>query len=276
MPKPQIVVVAFLLFLAKLSYAQLPSNFSWINIESDKKIMPIVRHALHDQKISAIREVGVKDGFALVMTTSRQPGEPTPDYDNWAVYSISLPTGKSLPLLGGYGVRLFEWIGPGNEELAISYYSCWECEAATLLTTIHFVPGIGWQARWADKPINPNDSTFPGVVVDIGDMGIPYDDNDVDQIYAFVKQSDNRFAIGTWTYSRNTATGKIEQEVERYSIDPKTGKDLTEKLTGKAALDWKQQICNRDNTLTQANSGLDSKTCRKILPKPNPKQLESK
>jgi hypothetical protein len=272
---PTIAAILLLLF-AKSSHAQLPSNFSWINLESDKKTMPIVRQALHNQHVTAIREVGVKDGFALVMTTSRQPDEPTPDYDSWEIYSINLSTEKSRELFGGYGVKLLEWIGSNNEELAVSYFDCWECEAATLLTTIHLVPGSGWQPRWPNKPNNPAGPPLPGAVVDIGDMGMPYDDNDVDQIYAFVKQPDNRFAIGTWTYSRNTITGKIEQDVERYSIDPKTGNDRTEKLSGQAALDWKRVICNRDNILTQASSGQDSKTCHRIMPKPTAKQLQNK
>jgi hypothetical protein len=266
----------FLFLFAKSSHAQLPSNFSWINIESDKKTMPIVRRALRDQRINAIREVGVKDGFALVITTSRQPDEPTPDYDDWTVFSMNLSSGESRQLLGGYGLKLLEWIGPNNEELAVSYFDCWECEADTLLTTIHLVPGSGWQPRWANKSNSPAGPPLPGAVVDIGDMGMPYDDNDVDQIYAFVKQPENGFAIGTWTYSRNTVTGKIEQDVERYSIDSKTGKDRTEKLTGQAALDWKRVICNPANVLTQASSGQDSKTCRRIRPKPAPKPSETK
>jgi len=268
----KIATAAIMLLLARSSCAQLPTNFSWVNLESDKKIMPVIRRALRDQNINAIREVGVKDGFALVMTTSRQPDEPTPDYDSWEIYSINLSTEKSRELFGGYGLKLLEWIGPGNEELALSYLSCWECESATLLTTIHLVPGSGWRARWPNNPVNSASPALPGAVVDIGDMGMPYDDNDVDQIYAFVKQPENSFAIGTWIYSRNTVTGKIEQDVERYSIDPKTGKDRTEKLTGQAALDWKRVICSPENVITQANSGQNSKTCRKILPKPARKQ----
>jgi hypothetical protein len=276
MHKTPAIAAIFLLLFAQSSHAQLPSNFSWINLESDKKTMPIVRQALHNHHITAIREVGVKDGFALVMTTSRQPDEPTPDYDSWEIYSINLSTEKSRELFGGYGFKLLEWIGPGNEELALSYSSCWACESATLLTTIHLVPGYGWRARWPNNPLNSASPALPGAVVDIGDMGMPYDENDVDQIYAFVKQPDNRFAIGTWIYSRNTVTGKIEQDVERYSIDPKTGNDRTEKLSGQAALDWKRVICNRDNILTQASSGQDSRTCHKIMPKPTTKQLETK
>ena len=100
------LLLTSLLLLTKLSYAQLPANFTWINIESDQKVMPLVRRALHDPKITAIREVGVEDGYALVMTASRESDAPTPDYDEWIIYNVVLNSGKSRILAGGYGVKI--------------------------------------------------------------------------------------------------------------------------------------------------------------------------
>ena len=271
MHRAKTLLLTSLLLLTRLSYAQLPANFTWINIESDQKVMPLIRRALHDPKITAIREVGVEDGYALVMTASRDKDDPTPDYDSWTIYDISLTTGSSRVLFGGYGVKLLGWVGRGASELTVSYYTCWECEPETLLTAVHFVKGNGWQARWPNKTTNPASIALPGAIVDIGDMGAPYDDNDVDQIYAIVKQPDDGFAIGTWAHSRNTVTGKVDDDVERYSIDPKTGADRVQTLTGPAARVWKREICTQSNILIEPSAGQDSNACRAILKPTAPK-----
>ena len=265
------LLLTSLLLLTKLSYAQHPTNFTWINIESDQKVMPLVRRALHDPSITAIREVGVEDRYALVMTVSRDKDDPTPDYDDWTIYNISLTTGSSRALFGGYGVKLLGWIGQRTAELAVSYYTCWECEPETLLTAVHFVKGRGWQTRWPKKATDPASPALPGAIVAVGDMGAPYDDNEVDQIYAIVKQPNDGFAIGTWVHSRSTVTGKIDDDIERYSIDPTTGADRVEKLTGKAALEWKREISTQSNILIEPSSGQDSKSCRAILKPTAPK-----
>ena len=83
-----LLVSAALLLFAQISRADMPTGFSWVNLESDTTTMATVRHALHGTSISSIREVGVKDGFALVMTASREADAPTPDYDMWSIYNI--------------------------------------------------------------------------------------------------------------------------------------------------------------------------------------------
>jgi hypothetical protein len=188
-----------------------------------------------------------------------------------AVYNISLTTVSSRVLFGGYGVKLLGWVGRGTAELAVSYYTCWECEPETLLTAVHFVKGKGWQTRWPNKTTNPASPALPGAIVNVGDMGAPYDDNEVDQNYAIVTQPNDGFAIGTWVHSRSTVTGKIDDDIERYSIDPTTGVDRVEKLTGKAALEWKREICTQSNILIEPSAGQDSKSCRAILKPTAPK-----
>ncbi len=231
MRKTSIITSTIFLLFVSFIHADTPPGFSWTNIETDKATMAEVRHALHDSSITAIREVGVEEGFALVMTTSRETGAPTPDYDLWNIYNISLKTGKSQLLVFGYGVKLLDWIGASNDELAITYYDCWECEAVTLFTTLHFVKSSGWTARWLNKTQKMS-YPQPGAVALMTDVGDPYDDNDVDQVFAVVKHTNKGFAAGSWFHSRNSKTGKIEDDVERYSLDAKTGKDRVEKLDG--------------------------------------------
>jgi len=178
-----------LMLAIQFGWADVPAGFSWVNIESDKTTMTAVRHALHDPSITAIREVGVEDGFALVMAASRESGAPTPDYDRWSIYNVSLKTGMSQVLVSGYGVRLIDWIGASQDELAITYYDCWECEAATIFTTIYLKKDVGWGARWSNKT---KDSAYPqpGAVVLMTDIG--EDDEEVELVFAVVAQPKGR------------------------------------------------------------------------------------
>jgi len=254
---------------ATCSRADLPAGFSWVNLESDQATMAVVRRALHDESITAIREVGVKDGYALVMTVSRDKTAPTADSDQWKIYNLSLTSGKSRMLVSGYGVKMLDWIvaDAQSSELAITYYDCWECEPATLFTTLRFKRGVGWRARWPNKT-KDNSNTYPGAVVVMTDVGDPYDDNVVDQIFAVVKQPKDGFAVGSWTHTRNTKNGKVDDSVVRYSIDSATQEDRVEELRGTEALDWERQICRSSNLLMQVNAGQDSKSCLRVLHAP--------
>jgi hypothetical protein len=255
---------AIVLCLTQQGTADVPAAFIWVNLESDAATMSIVRHALRDTSMSAIREVGVEDGFALAMTVSREAGAPTPDYDLWSIYSISLANGKSKIIVSGYGVKLLDWIGSAHDELAITYYDCWECEAATIFTTFHVVKGVGWEARWADDSANMGHPQ-PGAVVQTTGVGEPYDDDDAEQVFAVVPQPNGGFAAGNWLHSRNTQSGKISDYVKKYSIDPATKKDQIETLGGTAALSWEQVICTKSNVLIQPSVGQDTKACRDVV-----------
>jgi hypothetical protein len=254
-----VLVSTICLLFAQPSQATTPAEFSWVNMESDKTTMTAVRRALHDRSITAIREVGVQDGFALVMTASRDGDAPTPASDRWTIYNVSLTTGKSRVLVSGYVVELLDWIGQKQNELAISYSHCYECEPVKLFTVFHFTKGVGWRARWSNSTKDAN-YPQPGAVVSYGDVGAPYTDDEVDQV----------FAIGSWFHSRNTKTGKIDDDVYRYSIDSTTGKDRLEKLSGNLALNWKRKICTDSSTVVGPSLGQHSKACRAVL-KANPK-----
>ena len=264
MKRTTVFASVIILFLAQPCLPNVPSRFSWINIESDKTTMASVRHALHDPSVTAIREVGVEDGFALVMTASRELGAPTPDYDRWSIYNISLATGSSRILVSRYGVKLLDWIGVAKDELAITYYDCWECEAATLFTTFRFKKSVGWIARWPNKATQDSTYPQPGAVVLMTDVGDPYDDNDVDQVFAVVAEPNGDFAVGSWIHSRNSKSGKTDDYVERYSIDPTTKEDRIQKLNGSAALGWEREICTESRILIQPSMGQKSKACRLV------------
>jgi hypothetical protein len=94
------------------------------------------------------------------------------------------------------------------------------------------------------------------------DVGEPYDDNGVEQVFAVVAQPNGGFAAGSWVHSHNLKSGKIEDGVERYSVDHTTNEDHVEELDGNAALSWERQICTESNILIQPSIGLNSKACR--------------
>lgn len=251
-----------LLFLQEFSWSSTPEGFVWVSPESGNATMAKIRRSLPDPSITLIRKVGLEQNFALVFAISGVRGAPTRAGDLWSIYNVSLATGKSRILVSGYGVKLIGWIGSTGSEVAITYYDCWECEAATLFTTLHLDPGTGWTARWV--PSKHPDSPHPGAVMLLGDVGAPYDDNEVDQVFAIVPQPNKSFAAGSWFHSRDRKTGKTDEDVVRYAIDPLTGKDLVEELSGPAALGWKREVCTASNTLTKLSVGQNSKACRLI------------
>ncbi len=268
-PRASFLGAPLLLLAISLLAVAKPAGFSWVNLETDKATMATVRRALQGVTVTAIREVGVKDGYALVMTTWREDDNQTPDYDEWSVWSVSLATAKRRLLVEGYGVKWTDWLGAERDELAITYYDCRECEPATIFTTLHIKPGSGWQARWPGKQAKDAPS-HPGALVQLTDVGEPYDDTVAEQVFAVVKQPNDSFAAGFWLHTRDTKSGKIEDSVTRYSVDPSTGQDRIEELSGPAALEWKRQICKESNLLTRLNHGQDSKACKRIL-QPSPR-----
>jgi len=258
--KRRILLLSLVLLMTlQIGWAEVPEAFSWINLESDGKTMTAVRRALHDPSISAIREVGLEDGFALVFAASRENGAPTPDYDRWSIYNVELKSGVSRLLVSGYGVKFIDWIGTGRDELAVTYYDCWECEAAMLFTVIRLNKGTGWKARWTNKS-QGTPFPQPGVLASGADV-----DDETKLVFAVVAQSKGGFAVGVWLYSSTAKAGVFDSDVERYSIDPVTHEDRVEKLSGRAALNWEREICTESNISMKPSTGQDSKACRSIL-----------
>jgi hypothetical protein len=261
-------LLALILPLISLcSWANTPVGFTWVNLETNDSTMRVVRRALNDVPKTSIREVGVEDGFALVMVTLRESDASTPDGDQWFIYNVSLKTASKRLLVFGYGVKVLDWIGSADDELAISYYDCWECEAATLFTALHFRKGVGWRARWSSQT-QDGEHPQPGAVAFLSEMDQVSDFDEVDQVFAIVSRTGDTFAAGYWCQLRNTKTNRLTDNVARYSFDPKSGSDRVEKLTGSSATDWERLICSKsDFVLAKASLGQNSKACRKLLKK---------
>ena len=249
------------------SVAQVPRGFAWVNLESNTSVMAKVRSSLQDHTMTAIREVGVQGQFALVMTAARPRGESTGDADAWTVYSVSLTSGQNNVLLRGYRVQLLRWIGKGAGELAITYDSCSGCEPVIMFTTLRLDPGVGWTARWSGEGLTDT-SDQPGAAVVAGGVGEPYDDDEVSQVFGLIVQQNGEFTAGSWVRTRNTKTGQVEDDIERYSVDPISAADRVEHLRGAAAVNWERAVCTPSQLLVAPSLGQDSAACREVRRRP--------
>jgi len=259
----------------------MPDGFHWVDIESELTVMAQVRAALRGRKVSAYREVGVKDGYALVFVSERKEEAGTPADDFWSAYSIALDTGKVDLLLSGYEFNFHPWIGHATGELPIDYAYCREdCEGGSLFTTFYLLPKVGWRARWNPGYEYEKGHPIPGVRTDCGE---PTGGVDVSpSVFAVFNQEEGGYQVGRWCrtsevildhkegdqdiYKIDPATGKpllaITDEVLRYSVDPATGKDKEEKLTGAAAREWESRLCLVIPVAAELSWGRDTELCR--------------
>jgi hypothetical protein len=187
-----------------------------------------------------------------------------PGDEPWTIYNISTKTAAATPLLSGYKPELKQWLrleSEGPEDLAIVYYDCWGCEAASFFTAFHFDPVSGWRARW---PANGDSALVPGVAFLFTDVGDPYDDEEVDQVFSVLEGPGGLFSAGTWYHSRDLKTGKVTEEVRRYSFDALRKVETNVLLTGPAATRWKSRLCSEDEARSGLAVGQDSKSCKRL------------
>jgi len=255
--------------IARMAGAE-SSSFHWVNLESDKTTMAHVHAALKGQSYSAIREVGIDRDFALIMTSNREADALDPDYDQWTVYNLNLATGKLRQILSGYGLHMWGWGGKDASELQVTYYDCTECEAATIFTAFHQSSTGGWTARWPNK-----DGDKPGALIAVGDTGMSEDVDDEQQVFAVLSEVMGPLVAGYWYHYRDTKTGKLHDELTRYSVDPMTGKEQNEKLAGTKVAAFEKALCNA-STWRTPNEGQDTPVCRMILRKTAAKTSPSK
>jgi hypothetical protein len=104
--------------------------------------------------------------------------------DQWLVYSVSTQSGDARKLLIGYDLQIKDWFGftLKDKDLGVIYLDCDECEPASLFTALHYDPREGWRARWA----NEKSPDHPGITLRVTDVGDPYTNEDVDQVFAVI------------------------------------------------------------------------------------------
>ena len=252
------------LLLSNAAYGQTPSGFHWVDFKREGATVSKVERALKDEDYSAIREIGLTDAFALVLTVRREPGLATFDGDQWRVYNIPTKTWVPQSLLIGYNLQVKDWIEfqeRTSQDLGVVYMDCWECEPATVFTALHYDPHSGWRARWASE----KDPTQPGITMLVTDVGDPYTNEDVDQIFSVPALGKDVATVGTWYRSKDLATGKISETVTKFWIDQSSGKEKSADLTGAQATAWKLVLCKARNSPYGLSQGQSSGSCKSVM-----------
>lgn len=264
---PLVVFFAGLLCCAAipgLAQDEVPAGFHWINLKQENSTISKIEQVLSGENYTAIREIGLTDSFALVMTVQRDPDQTTFYGDGWRVYNISWKTWTVQSLIYGYDLQVRDWIRfqPNRaQDLGIVYKDCWECEPASLFTALHYDPQKGWRARWS----NEKDRSHPGIVIEVTDVGDPYTNEKVDQVFAVLTPHDAVASVGTWYYSKDLSTGKISEAATKFWVDQSTGQDRSAELTGVEATAWKKKLCKAAGAPFGLSQGQSSQACRRMI-----------
>ena len=261
-----LLIPAALTVAAPLSAQQAPDNFRWVNFHSAKEADTIawVKRSLEPEKWTAIREIGVEYDAALVVTTLRPTPQSLPAADSFTVWNLSLTSHNMAPLIRGVNLRLLDWIllSEGRpRELAALYDDCGECSATTFFTAFHYdIAQHMWTARWMRgthaAPIWTT-SASPGVTLT--------------QVYALLAEPNGRQQMATWSHFDHGQDEPAVDSLFRYDLDPLSGLERTELLSGKEAEIMKQRLCSAQSEGPDLARGQDSPLCQQA-PKPRPER----
>jgi hypothetical protein len=252
------LILVFLSSMAVSAEAQ-QDSFRWIDFHSakDQDIVIWVTRSLEPEKWTAIREIGVEYDAALVVTTQRTTPQSPANADSFAVWSVSLTTHAVTPLLTGVNPRWLEWIQLGEgkpREPAFLYDNCAECAADTYLTAFRYdVTQHGWTARWmrGGQGVPVLSANAPAGV-------------DWTQVYAVVSEPNGRQQVGTWSHFDYGKIKPAEDFVYLYEVDPASGLERTQLLSGKPAEALELRLCGAQEAAGLAH-GQDSLLCQQLV-----------
>jgi hypothetical protein len=265
-------LIAFVLGAATMCSAQqVEDPFRWMDFHSqqDQDIIVWVTRSLAAEKWTAIREIGVQYDAALVVTTRRSSPQSAPSADTFSVWNVSLTNHGLTPLLQGVNLRLLDWMtfSEGSPlELGALYDSCSNCAADTYFTAFHFdMRQHAWEARWIR-----------------GGQGVPiWSANPPagvtwNQVYAGLAEPNGRQLVGTWNHFDYGTEKPAQDFVYRYDLDPLSGLERTQLLSGKDADALKTRLCHSQDTIFGLSRGQDSPLCQQLVnPHPERKPVTS-
>jgi hypothetical protein len=264
-------LIAFVLAAATpLQAQQQPDSFRWVDFHSgkDQDAIVWVSRTLAAEKWTAIREIGIQYDAALVITTQRATPQSLGNTDTFAVWSVSLTNHSLTPLLKGANLRWLDWmlLAYGKpREVGILYDNCAECAADTYLTAFHYdLSQHVWAARWMRgghaAPVSSANAT----------TGVAWT-----AVYAVLAEPDGRQLLSTWNHFDYGKQKPPEDFVYQYDLDPFSGLERTQLLSGKQAEAIRQRLCSAQDSATEAVPGMargqDSPLCMQTL-KPRPER----
>lgn len=225
--------------------------------QKDQDIIVWVTRSLQAEKWTSIREIGVLYDAALVVTTDRSSSQASPNSDTFQLWSASLTAHTITPLLKGVNLRWLDWMqfsDAGPPELGAMYDDCAECAATTYFTALYYDRSQHiWNARWVR-----------------GGQAIPvWSTNSADgvsasRVYAILSAPNGRELVGTWNHFDYGKEKPAEDFVFRYDLDPSSGLERTQLLSGKDADALKQRLCGFQGVGLVAR-GQDSLLCQQTV-----------
>jgi hypothetical protein len=252
--------IAILLSAATSLCAQQPDPFRWVDFHSqkDQDVVVWVAQALADKQWTAIREIGVEYDAALVVTTLRASSQAPANADTFTVWSVSLTNHSHAPLLTGVNLRWLDWMRfakDAPQEPAAFYDNCGGCAADTYFTAFHYdLSQHGWAARWMrGGEAAPVWSANPPA-------GAAWT-----QVYAGFSEPDGRQLLGTWNHFEYGKHKPPENFVYLYDLDPLSGLERTQQLSGKKADTMKERLCRAQDAIPGMTRGQDSPLCQQIV-----------
>lgn len=243
-------------------------GFHWVDFHSDKDapFVAWVTQSLKAENWTSIREIGVQWDSALVVTSLRSTPQSTPPTDLYTVWSVSLSKHEAQPLLHGVSPRILNWTtfagtSLRTPELGLVYDDCFACDAAsTFFTTLYYsFPDHGWRARWVHA--DQGATLWSAGSVD----GVSKT-----QIYGLLTEPPGRDVLATWNHLDYGKTKPAEDYVFVYSVDPATGLEQTQGLSGDHAESMMLRLCKADPAqvdpaLAELARGQDSALCRDMI-----------
>ena len=162
---------------------------------------------------------------------------------------------------GAIGTEQYDGLALQHRELAALYDDCGECSATTFFTAFHYdLSQHMWTARWMRgsqaAPVWTS-SVPPGVTLT--------------QLYALLTEPNGRQLMGTWSHFDHGPDEAAVNSLFRYDLDPLSGLERTELLSGKEAESMKQRLCGAQSGVPGLARGQDSPLCQ-LAPKQRPER----
>jgi len=251
-------LIAAMLFAAAPLHAQ-QDPFRWMDFHSaqDRDVVAWVTRSLAVEDWTAIREIGVQYDAALVVTTLRASPQSQPSEDTFTVWSLSLTSHNGTRLIKGANLRLLDWMllaDGAPRELGALYDDCNACAAETFFTAFRYdFAQHMWAARWMrGSQAAPIWSANPA-------QGAA-----LTQVYALLTEPNGRQLMGTWSHIDH-GKQKPEERLFRYDLDPVSGRERTQLLSGNEAESMKQRLCGAEGAMAGLERGQDSMLCQQTF-----------
>lgn len=251
--------IASLFVLAPLQ-AQSTDVFHWVDFHSpkDQSTVVWVTRALAVEDWTAIREIGVEYDAALVETTDRATPQSAANADTFSIWSVSLTNHLVVPLIHGVNLRWLDWMQfrTGQpEELPVLYENCRQCSANTYFTAFYYdMTRHQWSARWM------RDGEGALVWSSNTPAGMTWT-----QVYAAFAEPDGRAILGTWNHFDYGRQKPPDDFVYRYDVDPFSGLDRVQMLSGADADAMKIHLCDAPDAIPGVARGQDSPLCEPYI-----------